>query len=82
MVMSWSANLFAQAIYMGFNGVPFDGIAMVNSLGNWYYAVLHLKSPFGYMLQCFWKTPPCQDEPSDADSNQPLKSIHCIKSFR
>tara|TARA_A100001234_G_C12275906_1_gene238964 strand:+ start:136 stop:393 length:258 start_codon:yes stop_codon:yes gene_type:complete len=41
MVMSWSAaNLFAQAIYIGFNGVPFDGIAMVNSLGNWYYAVL------------------------------------------
>ena len=44
MVMSWSAaNLFAQAIYIGFNGVPFDGIAMVNSLGNWYYAVLAIE---------------------------------------
>jgi len=44
MVMSWSAaNLFAQAIYIGYNGVPFDGIAMVNSLGNWYYAVLAIE---------------------------------------
>ncbi len=41
MVMSWSAaNLFAQAIYMGFNGVPFDGLAMIDSLGNWYYALI------------------------------------------
>ena len=41
MVMSWSAaNLFAQAVYIGFNGVPFDGFAMIESLGNWYYAVL------------------------------------------
>jgi len=41
MVMSWSAaNLFAQAIYMGINGVPFDGFAMINSLGNWYYLIV------------------------------------------
>ncbi|MDP6865952.1 MAG: hypothetical protein QGG62_03345 [Candidatus Poseidoniaceae archaeon] len=41
MVMSWSAaNLFAQAIYIGFNGVPFDGFAMIDSLGNWYYALV------------------------------------------
>ena len=41
MVMSWSAaNLFAQAIYMGFNGVPFDGIAMIDSLGSWYYLLV------------------------------------------
>ena len=39
--MSWSAaNLFAQAIYMGINGVPFDGIAMIDSLGNWYYLLV------------------------------------------
>ncbi len=39
--MSWSAaNLFAQAIYMGLNGVPFDGIAMIDSLGNWYYLLV------------------------------------------
>ena len=41
MVMSWSAaNLFAQAIYMGINGVPCDGFAMINSLGNWYYLIV------------------------------------------
>ena len=41
MVMSWSAaNLFAQAVYMGFNGVPFNGLAMIDSLGDWYYAIV------------------------------------------
>ena len=41
MVMSWSAaNLFAQAVYMGFNGVPFNGLAMIDSLGAWYYAIV------------------------------------------
>jgi len=44
MVMSWSAaNLFAQAIYMGINGVPFDGFAMINSLGNWYYLIVFVE---------------------------------------
>ena len=44
MVMSWSAaNLFAQAIYMGINGVPFDGFATIDSLGNWYYLVVVLE---------------------------------------
>ena len=41
MVMSWSAaNLFAQAVYIGFNGVPFNGLAMIDSLGDWYYAIV------------------------------------------
>ena len=41
MVMSWSAaNLFAQAVYMGFNGVPFNGLAMIDSLGDWYYVIV------------------------------------------
>jgi len=41
MMLSWSAaNLLAQAIYMGFNGVPFDGIAMIDSLGKWYYLLV------------------------------------------
>ena len=39
--MSWSAaNLFAQAVYIGFNGVPFNGLAMIDSLGDWYYAIV------------------------------------------
>ena len=41
MILSWSAaNLFAQALYMGFHGVPFDVFAMIDSLGTWYYAVV------------------------------------------
>ena len=44
MVMSWAAaNLFAQAVYIGFNGVPFDGIAMIDSLGSWYYALIFIE---------------------------------------
>jgi len=44
MVMSWAAaNLFAQAVYMGFNGVPFDGIAMIDSLGSWYYVLIFIE---------------------------------------
>ncbi len=44
MVMSWAAaNLFAQAVYIGFNGVPFDGIAMIDSLGSWYYVLIFIE---------------------------------------
>ena len=44
MVMSWAtAKLFAQAVYIGFNGVPFDGIAMIDSLGTWYYALIFIE---------------------------------------
>ena len=44
MVMSWAAaNLFAQAVYIGFNGVPFDGIAMIDSLGSLYYALIFIE---------------------------------------
>tara|TARA_B100000212_G_scaffold331529_1_gene298835 strand:- start:88 stop:345 length:258 start_codon:yes stop_codon:yes gene_type:complete len=42
--MVWAAaNLFAQAVYIGFYGVPFDGIAMIDSLGNWYYVLLTIE---------------------------------------
>ena len=41
MAMVWaSANLFAQAAYIGFYGVPFDAFAMIDSLGNWYYLLV------------------------------------------
>ena len=44
MIMSWAAaNLFAQAVYIGFNGVPFDGIAMIDSLGSWYYVLIFIE---------------------------------------
>ena len=83
MVMSWSAaNLFAQAIYIGFNGVPFDGIAMVNSLGNWYYAVLAIEVAVWVYVAMFLENASFQESTSCANSSQPLKSIHCIKFFR
>ncbi len=53
--MSWSAaNLFAQAIYMGLNGVPFDGFAMIDSLGNWYYFLVFVEvAVWMYVALCF-----------------------------
>lgn len=44
MVSIWIAsNLFSQAVYMGFNGVPYSGIDMIQSLGPWYYVLVGLE---------------------------------------
>ncbi len=44
MAMVWAAaNLFAQAVYIGFYGVPFDGLAMIDSLGNLYYVLVAIE---------------------------------------
>ena len=44
MVSIWIAsNLFSQAVYMGFNGVPYSGIEMIQSLGPWYYVLVGLE---------------------------------------
>ena len=41
MVSIWIAsNLFSQAVYIGFNGTPYSGIEMIQSLGLWYYVVI------------------------------------------
>ena len=41
MVSIWIAsNLFSQAVYIGFNGTPYSGIEMIQSLGPWYYVVI------------------------------------------
>ena len=41
MVSIWIAsNLFSQAVYIGFNGTPYSGIEMIQSLGMWYYVVI------------------------------------------
>jgi len=41
MVSIWIAsNLFSQAVYIGFNGTPYSGIEMIQSLGMWYYVVV------------------------------------------
>jgi hypothetical protein len=38
-----ASNLFSQAVYMGFNGVPYSGIEMIQSLGPWYYVLVGLE---------------------------------------
>ena len=44
MVSIWIAsNLFSQAIYMGFNGTPYNGIEMIQSLGPWYFVLVALE---------------------------------------
>ncbi len=44
MVSIWIAsNLFSQAVYMGFNGVPYSGIEMIQSLGAWYYILVAIE---------------------------------------
>ena len=44
MVSIWIAsNLFSQAVYMGFNGVPYSGIEMIQSLGPWYYVLVAIE---------------------------------------
>ncbi len=34
------ANLLSQLAYINFNGAPYDGIGMLESLGSIYYAVI------------------------------------------
>jgi len=48
--MSWiivaiwfSANLLSQAIYLGFNGEPYDANAILSSLGHWYWICLAIE---------------------------------------
>ena len=37
-VVVWiSANLLSQAIYIGFNGEPYDANAILSGLGYWYW---------------------------------------------
>ena len=40
-VFVWFASsLFSQSLYMGFNGVPYDALVLLEGLGPLYYAVL------------------------------------------
>ena len=36
-VVWFSANLLSQAIYIGFNGEPYDANAILSVLGYWYW---------------------------------------------
>ena len=37
------ANLLSQALYMSINGSPYDGVAMLASLGTYYYLILAIE---------------------------------------
>ena len=37
------ANLLSQALYMSINGSPYDGVAMLASLGRYYYLILAIE---------------------------------------
>ena len=39
-VVWFSANLLSQAIYIGFNGEPYDANAILSGLGYWYWGCI------------------------------------------
>ena len=50
----FSANLLSQAIYIGFNGEPYNANAILSSLGNWYWFCIGLElliwMVFGFLV--------------------------------
>lgn len=43
-VMIWfGANLLSQALYLGFNGEPYDANQILKSLGSWYWVCVFLE---------------------------------------
>ena len=43
LVIWFSANLLSQSMFIGIHGTPYDGIALLHSLGPLYYLVLALE---------------------------------------
>ncbi len=39
----FGANLLSQAIYIGFNGQPYDANAILSSLGYWYWVCIAIE---------------------------------------
>jgi len=39
----FGANLLSQAIYIGFNGQPYDANAILSSLGHWYWVCIAIE---------------------------------------
>ena len=37
------ANLLSQVLYISINGTPYDGVAMLTSLGTYYYLILAIE---------------------------------------
>ena len=39
----FASSLFSQSVYMAFNGVPYDAVALLQNLGPIYYLVLAIE---------------------------------------
>mgnify|MGYP001592093444 FL=1 len=39
----FASSLFSQSLYMAFNGVPYDAVALLQNLGPVYYLVLAIE---------------------------------------
>ena len=44
LIIWFSANLLSQSMFIGIHGTPYDGIALLHSLGPVYYLVLFVES--------------------------------------
>lgn len=49
-VVWFSANLLSQAVYIGFNGVPYDANAMLSGIGGWYWAFVAIELTIWVLL--------------------------------
>jgi len=47
------ANLLSQALYISINGTPYDGVAMLASLGQYYYLILAIELLLWLWLFCY-----------------------------
>ena len=43
LVVWFIANLLSQLVYISINGTPYDGIAMLTSLGRYYYLIIAIE---------------------------------------
>ena len=43
LVVWFIANLLSQLVYISINGTPYDGIAMLTSLGPYYYLIIAIE---------------------------------------
>ena len=47
------ANLLSQALYISINGTPYDGVAMLASLGAYYYLILAIEVFLWLWFLCY-----------------------------
>lgn len=55
-VIWFSANLLSQAVYLGFNGEPYDANAMLSAIGAWYWLFIGIELGIWLLLGALlWK---------------------------